>query len=188
MEVLRRLLTGGLGRPPWDLPGRRQDERFLLLVRAGATGDAGGGLSVEGQAQAEAMADALAALGPLPVTVAPERASVETAAALEDRWACPASVEPALAALDLPAGSRWSELGADAQAWRRDVLAAVGALGADGVVVAGPEVVAAVVGAATGDDAVDCAQVRPGSRTTLRLEAGGLRLLRLDQQGASDAR
>ncbi|MBW3612191.1 MAG: hypothetical protein KY438_11825 [Actinobacteria bacterium] len=104
MGVLRRLLTGGLGRPPWDLPGRRQEERFLLLVRAGATGDAGGGLSVEGRAQAEAMADALAALGPLPVTVAPERASVETAAPPPPRgtlrpWTC-ASCAPA-------SGSRW---------------------------------------------------------------------------------
>ncbi len=131
------------------------------------------------------MAESIAALGPLPVVVAPERVSVETAAVLEARWGAPARVESALVARPLPAGIGWSALGAEDQAWRRGVLAAVEALAHDGVVVAGPEVVTALVGAARGDDAVDCALVAPGSRTTLRLGAGGLRLLRLGQLGRS---
>lgn len=186
MTVLRRLLSGGLGRPPWDLPGRRRGERYLVLVRAGASDAPGGSLSPEGRAQAESMAGAVAPLGPLAIVVAPEPASRETAARLEARWTATAREEPALAWPHLPAGSTWSEPRPDEAAWRQDVVAAIYALGDDTVVVAGAEVVAVVVGEATGQDVVSPDQAPAGSRTTLRLGPDGIRLLRLGQREGPD--
>lgn len=183
MKVLRRMLSGGLGRLPWDLPERGRGVRYLVLVRACATEASDGVLSLVGRAQAEVMAGAVAPLGPLAIVVAPERASRETAAVLEERWTAVARQEPALAGRHLPAGSTGSELGPDV-AWRLAVVGAIQALVADTVVVAGAEVVAVVVGEATGQDRLG--EVGPGSRTTLRLGPDGIRLLRLGQRDGPD--
>jgi broad specificity phosphatase PhoE len=183
---LWRLLGGGRGRPAWDLPGRRRGEHFLVVVRAASSGGVDGGLSGEGRAQAEAMAAAVAPLGPLPLLVAPERPSRETAAVLEARWTTTARMAPALAG-HRPGASPASEPTPALGAWRGGVVAALEMLDADTVVVAGGQVVAALVSEATGD-VVDPDRVPPGSRTTLRLGPEGLHLLRFAHQADSGVR
>ena len=126
----------------------------LYLVRHGEAA-AGGGedaappLSDNGRRQAEAMATALAPLGPLPVVTSPLRRTRETAAALEAAWGAAAAVDPAVGEvpsptddlaermtwlaglLPMPMGQWPSHL----QEWRRDVNHALLALDADTVVV-----------------------------------------------------
>lgn len=180
--MLRRLLTGGLGRLPWDFPQRRSGEHYLILVRPGLADDRGDdpGLSDEGRAQARSVAQALTALGPLAVVAAPLRRAVETAAPMAERWRVEPRVEPALA------GFRGDDHDLEGDVWRKRVLGTLGALDTDTVVVAEVAVIDAVVGAATGDGADGAGgahaawpEPQPGSRTTLRVTPQGLQLLRL---------
>lgn len=73
----------------------------LYLVRhgqaaAGWAEDLDPGLSDEGRRQAEAMADELAPLGPLPIVTSPLRRTRETAEPLARRWAVTPRVDPAV--------------------------------------------------------------------------------------------
>jgi broad specificity phosphatase PhoE len=177
--VLRRLLTGGLGRPPWDFPGRRSGERYVVLVRPGLTGAAAEGdpaLSPEGRAQAEELAKSLASLGPLPVVSAPCRRAEETAAPLARRWGVQVSVEPAFG--NSAAADASSDPGEAHDGWRRRVLGTIGALDGDTVVVVDLDVIDAVMVAATGDERGPDASPGPASRTTIRMGDGGFQLLR----------
>ena len=79
----------------------------LILVRHGEPTNAWGevgdpGLSERGRAQAEAVAEELAALGPLPIVVSPTRRTRETAAPLERRWGAAGRVEPAVGEVVIP--------------------------------------------------------------------------------------
>lgn len=164
-RVLRRLLTGGIGQPPWDLPERRSGERYLILVadaeaEASGPGDDDPGLTATGWAQARSLAEAVTALGPMPMSTSPQRRSVETGAPLAEAWGTEPRREPALAA---------SEPG--------PVLDAVFAAGADALMVADPAVVRMVVEAATGEPAPSWTP-GPCSRTTVRLGRSHLQLLR----------
>lgn len=142
------------------------------------------GLSPAGRTQAEAMADALAPLGPLPILVSPLRRARETAAALERRWGVTARVEPAVGEVPSPgddlAGRAawlaslltmpWDEWPDELVAWREGVLDALRAAEEDAVVVTH----FVVVRAATG-----MADFRPDycSRTVLETTATGLRVV-----------
>jgi broad specificity phosphatase PhoE len=126
----------------------------LVLVRHGeaaaswadATADADPGLTDRGRAQAEALADALAPIGPLPIVVSPLRRTRETAAPLEARWGVSARVEPAVGEVPAPAnGDRMAWLAgllttpfgdwpADLRAWRTTLLDALASLAHDTVV------------------------------------------------------
>lgn len=182
--MFRRLLTGGLGRPPWDFPGRRSDERYVVLVCPAAVLDAGNGgdgdpaLSPEGRAQAEALAESLASLGPLPVVAAPLRRAEETAAPVAQRWGVQVHVERALVPPPAPADADHLDLDGGHDGWRRGVLDVIGALGGDTVVVADVEVIDAVIGAAAGDERGPACSPGPASRTTVRLGKSGIQLLR----------
>lgn len=126
----------------------------LVLVRhgeaaAGWGDDPDPGLSERGRAQAEAMASALAPLGPLPVVVSPLRRTRETAAALERVWGVTARVDAAVG--EVPSstddlGERmawlrrllptpWDEWPPELQAWRRSVVSTLAAIEHDAVVV-----------------------------------------------------
>jgi broad specificity phosphatase PhoE len=94
----------------------------LILVRHGEAATPWGGvdpdpgLTDRGRAQAEAMADALAPTGPLPIVVSPLRRTRETAAPLEARWGVTARVEPAVGEVPAPADG-------DRMAWLTHLLA-----------------------------------------------------------------
>src|SRR5204863_69523 len=60
------------------------------------------GLDEAGAAQAEAMAERLAPLGPLPIISSPLRRTRETAMPLERRWRFTARVEPAVGEIPSP--------------------------------------------------------------------------------------
>ncbi len=93
----------------------------LLLVRHGEPTNAWGelgdpGLSERGLAQAEACAEELASLGPLPIVVSPSRRTRETAAPLERQWGVVARIEPAVGEVPIPADVP------DPRAWLEDLL------------------------------------------------------------------
>lgn len=139
----------------------------IVLVRHGEPtaswgdgADTDPGLTPRGRAQAEAMADALAPLGPLPVVVSPLRRTRETAAALEARWGVTARIEPAVGEVPAPVGGdrmEWLALllttpvddwPPELQQWRASVLDALHAMTEDSVVVTHYVAITAAVGVA----------------------------------------
>lgn len=169
----------------------------LFLVRHGkpsvAWGDSGAadpGLDDTGRAQAEAMAGALAPLGPLPVVVSPLRRTRETAAPLGVRWALDPTVEPAVGELRAPAGvadhrswlhevmsSTYPTLGPDLTAFRDRVVGRLHTCAADTVVVTHFIAINAAVGAATADERVVSFAPDHCSVTVLDLVEGRLELV-----------
>lgn len=184
----------------------------IVLVRhghaaAGWTEDPDPGLDEEGRAQAEAMAAALAADGPLSLISSPLRRARATAEPLERLWRCTARIEPRVGEIPSPPGpegepanrgpwlanvmrSRWDDPGADPGllAWRRDLVDALVGLPEDSVLTTHFVAINVAVGAATGDPRVTC--FRPGycSRTVLEAEAGKLALVSLGEEGRTVVR
>jgi broad specificity phosphatase PhoE len=177
----------------------------LLFVRHGAATagfgtDRDPGLGDEGRAEAAAVADRLAPLGPLPILVSPLRRCRETARPLETRWGIEAEVEPAIAEVVAPTadlagraewlrgafGSTWAELEPEPRQWRERLLERVGSIETDTVLVTHFVVVNAVIGAATGDDRVLIERLANGSVTVIATGAGGLELVESGSSGVSE--
>lgn len=169
----------------------------LYLVRhgkaaAGWGDDVDPGLDDVGHAQAEAMADALAPLGPLPVVVSPLRRTRETAAALERRWNAEARIEPAVGEIESPTADltereawlralmqgSWGDA-PDLDPWRRGVVDALLALDEDTVVVSHFVAINVAVGHATKDDRVVCFVPDNCSITAMTNDGGVLRVVEL---------
>jgi broad specificity phosphatase PhoE len=158
----------------------------LYLVRHGrATGGYGAdvdpGLDDLGQAQAAAMAERLASVGPLPIITSPLMRARETAHALEQRWGTVALVEPCIGEIPAPVedlaerhawlqqamGSTYTELGARYRSWRTMVTAFLLHLRDDSVVVTHFVAINAVLGVANDDDRVMSSAIGNGSITVL---------------------
>ena len=158
----------------------------LYLVRHGrATGGYGAatdpGLDEVGQAQAAAMADRLAPLGPLHLIASPLRRARETAEALESRWGTMGIIEPSVGEIPAPVedlaerhawlqqamGSTYTDLGPRYRSWRTMVGAVLLHLHVDTVVVTHFVAINAVLGVATDDDRVMSTPVGNGSVTIL---------------------
>ncbi len=177
----------------------------LYLVRHGqaAAGFAAArdpGLDAVGRRQAEAMAAALAPRGPLALVVSPMRRARETAAALEGAWSTTGRIEPRVAevitpghdSVDLMAQrgvwirrlmqSTWSAEPAALQAWRADVLAALGELTRDCVVVSHFVAINVAVGAATGDDRITVFRPDNCAVTVFDCRDGALELVELGRE------
>jgi len=150
------------------------------------------GLDDTGAAQAEAMAERLAPLGPLPIVTSPLRRTRETAAPLERRWRFTARIEPAVGEIPSPmeapaargewlrgvmAGA-WSAQSEDLKLWRQDVADALLALQRPTVVVTHFVAINVAVGIAEGDDRVIGFTPDHCSVTVLDVEDGALRLVR----------
>lgn len=174
----------------------------LVLVRhgraaAGWDADPDPGLDDVGRAEAEAVADALASIGPLPIVVSPLRRTLETAAPLEARWGVQARVEPRVGEIASPeamslqergawlrqamAGT-WADLGPAYEAWRDDVVDCVRSLPEDTVVVSHFIAMNAVVGRATGDDRVVCFVPRNCCRTIVDSDGTSLTVVDLGEE------
>lgn len=169
----------------------------LYLVRhgkaaAGWGDDLDPGLDETGLAQAEAMADALAPLGPLPLVTSPLRRTRETAAALKRRWQTTARIEPAVGEIESPTtelSEREAWLRAlmqgswrdapDLESWRQGVVEALKALDHDTVVVTHFVAINVVVGHATADDRVVCFVPDNCSVTVVTNDDGELRVSEL---------
>src|SRR5262249_32539564 len=145
-----------------------------------------------GAAQAEAMAERLAALGPLPIITSPLRRTRETAMPLEQRWRFTARIEPAVGEIPSPmedpaargvwlrgvmAGVWFAQVDA-LRAWRQQVIDALTALPRPTVVVTHFVAINVAVGVAERDDRVVGFAPDNCSVTVLDVEDGRLRLVR----------
>jgi broad specificity phosphatase PhoE len=158
----------------------------LYLVRHGrATGGYGAdldpGLDDVGRAQAAAMADRIAPLGPLHLLMSPLQRARETAGALEARWGTMGIVDPSVGEIPAPVedleqrhawlqqamGSTYTDLGPRYRSWRTMVSAVLLHLHVDTVVVTHFVAINAVLGVATGDDRVMSTPIGNGSVTVL---------------------
>ncbi|HLG88434.1 MAG TPA: histidine phosphatase family protein [Alphaproteobacteria bacterium] len=176
----------------------------LHLVRHGQAAarfdaDRDPGLDDTGRRQAEAMADVLLPRRPLPVLVSPLRRTLETAAALERRWGTPAMVEPLIAEIPSPisdlaarglwlreiAQRRWPDLDPVLRRWRHCLLAAIGYIRRDTVLVTHFIPINVVIGHVRGDDRVVCFQPDNCSCTELELEDGRLTITALGREATT---
>ena len=179
----------------------------ITLVRhgqaaAGFGEDHDPGLSEVGRKQAAAAADALEAIGPLPILCSPLRRCRETAQVLADRWGVTPSVDAAVGEIESPtqdlAGrtawlrramqGTWSALGSDHHAWRDRVVARLLALDSDTVVHSHFVAINAAVGAATNDDRMVCFTPDNCSVTVLDSDGSSLSVVSLGGQAVTEVR
>lgn len=165
----------------------------VVLVRhgraaAGWDDDPDPGLDELGAAQARSVADALAALGPLPILTSPLRRCRETAAPLAARWGVDPVIDPAVGEIPspdgIPMGERvewlrsamagtWTDLGPRYTTWRDSVVERVRAISSDTIVFSHFVAINTVVGAALGDDRVLVLRLDNTSRTAVNVEPDG---------------
>src|SRR5437588_1058453 len=157
------------------------------------------GLDAAGAAQAGAMAERLAPLGPLPIVTSPLRRTRETAAPLERHWRVTARIEPAVGEIPSPMedpaargewlrgvmAGVWSAQADELKLWRLDVADALLALQRPTVVVTHFVAINVAVGIAEGDDRVIGFAPDHCSVTVLDVEDGALRLVRRGAQRAT---
>ena len=173
----------------------------LILVRhgeaaAGWAADVDPGLSERGRTQADAMAAALRADGPMPIVVSPLRRTRETAAPLEATWGVEARVDPAVGEIPSPIedlaergswladlfGRTWDELTPDLHAWRDSVLDGLRAIGQDSVVVTHYVAINVAVGTATGSQAFVSYNPDYCSQTVVDVDGDRLSVVRLGDE------
>jgi broad specificity phosphatase PhoE len=171
----------------------------LHLVRhgqaaAGWGADHDPGLDDVGRAQAAAVAESLAPLGPLPIVVSPLRRTLETAGAFGDVWPdVVPRVDAAVGEIPSPTddlasreawlvgvlAGRWADLDDALRGWRRDVVDALLAMRDDTVVVTHFVAINAAVGTATADDRLVCFRPDNCSVTVLEHDGSALRVVEL---------
>ena len=147
------------------------------------------GLDDLGRAQADAVADRLAPIGPLAVITSPLRRAQQTAAPLAARWKTAADIAHAVRELPSPdgvatsersewlrsvLGGRWPALGPRYVQYRDDVVAFLRSLARDTVVFSHFVAINAAIGAAIGDERMVILALDNGSVTTIDADADGL--------------
>jgi broad specificity phosphatase PhoE len=167
------------------------------------------GLDPIGVAQALATATALSSqLQPLPLYTSPMQRCRETAAPLEGQWQRTATIFPEVAEIPsppLPLTSRqewlhaamqgtWQSLQASAPAgspdflaWRRDLLNALLAIRNDSVIFSHYVALNAVIGAASGSNAVVCFRPDHASVTAVETAGSSFRVIELGKQAQTTA-
>ncbi len=157
------------------------------------------GLDEVGRAQAQAIAQELGPLGPLPLVTSPLKRARETAAPFEALWGLQAQVEPDVGEIPSPVADlqvraawlrqalqgRWSDLPPAYQKWRDRVVACLQTLKTTTVVITHFVAINAAVGLATGDDRMVCFAPDHCSCTVLELIDGTLRVVKLGRQRAT---
>ena len=160
---------------------------------AGFDGHPDPGLDDLGRVQADATAQVLAPLGPLPVLSSPLARARETALPLAALWGSDVIIEPRVAEIPSPTddlaeraawlreamAGRWSDLGADLMAWRQALIDCLLALQDDSVVFCHFIAINVAVGAAQDDDRLVVFWPDNGSVTQLRNDGGALSVLEL---------
>jgi broad specificity phosphatase PhoE len=171
---------------------------------AGWGDDVDPGLSDVGLLQANAVADALASIGPQPIVCSPLRRCRETAAELAKRWAVVPVIDAAVGEIASPAdhagldaraawlreamGGTWSALGPEQRAWRQSVIDRVRACAEDTVIHSHFIAINVVVGHALDDDRVVCFMPDNCSWTVLDLDDGELSVVELGRQATTEVR
>lgn len=160
---------------------------------AGFGSHADPGLDEQGVRQAEATAEALASVGPLPVYSSPLARALETAAPLARRWQVEPIIEPRVAEIPSPTEDlaergawlrrimqgRWQDLDQSLQTWRQALVEFLTALDRDAVVFCHFIAINVAVGAARNDDRLVVFPPDYGSVTLLSNDRGALQLLEL---------
>jgi broad specificity phosphatase PhoE len=169
----------------------------LRLVRhgraaAGLDHDRDPGLDDLGRAQAEAVALAIAPLGPLPIVCSPMRRTRETAEPLATAWGVEPLIDAAVGEILTPAGVEmgergawlrraversWSDLGQPHESWRSGVVDRLLAITVDTVIVSHFVAINVAIGAAVGDNRVVFAHLDNCSVTVIDVVDGTLRLV-----------
>lgn len=149
-----------------------------------------------GRVQARAVADSLAARGPLALVASPLRRTRETAAPLEAAWGVAARIEPRIREIpspdpDLPARAawlraimsrNWTDMEVGVRAWRDGILACIREARNDTVFVTHFMVINVLVGHATGLDNVLVCHPDNGSCTEFDNVGGQLRLIAMGRE------
>ena len=168
----------------------------LILVRhgeaaSGWTDDANPGLSELGAQQARDVADRLVTIGPRRILTSPLLRCRETAAPLAEKWGVAPVVTARVGEIQAPdhdvatrgpwlrevLAKRWTELPADQQQWRADVLACLLEQPDDCVIFTHFVAINAALGSATADGRVVCRTVANCSTTFLDSDGESLTLV-----------
>jgi broad specificity phosphatase PhoE len=127
------------------------------------------GLDELGRSQAEAVAQTLKALGPLPILSSPLARTQQTAIPLAKFWAATTEIEPAVAEIPSPKGmtlegrvawlrklmaGSWRDVSPELASWREHCIGAVTAIPRDTVIFSHYVAINVIAGAALGDDRV----------------------------------
>jgi broad specificity phosphatase PhoE len=155
------------------------------------------GLDAIGHSQAEAIAQKLASLGPLPILSSPLRRTRETAAPLAKLWNVEPVIEKAVAEIRSPWGmtldgrvawlrmlmaGSWRDVPRDLAEWREDCVASVTEVSRDTVVFSHYVAINVIVGAATGDHRVVVFSPDNCSVTSFETDGQSLRLIEKGQE------
>jgi broad specificity phosphatase PhoE len=169
----------------------------IRMVRHGRA-EAGFGESMDpaldalGREQAEAVAQRLSGIGPVPILSSPLRRTRETAAPLAKLWKREPAIEVAVAEIPSPKGmtleervtwlrklmgGSWHDASRDLAMWREDCIATVAAIPADTVIFSHYVAINVIAGAATSDDRVVVFSPDNCSVTVFETDGQTLRLI-----------
>jgi broad specificity phosphatase PhoE len=162
----------------------------IYLVRHGRAASSWGfekdpGLDEVGRAQAQAAAQKLAPLGPLPIFSSPRARARETAMPLAKIWRREPAIEERVGEIRFPSetpadrvrwlkevmADQWPNLDRDLQQWRQEVIEALLSIKTDAIVFTHFIAINAAVGFVTGDDRV--VSFRPDNASITVLETDG---------------
>lgn len=150
------------------------------------------GLDALGHSQAEAVAEELAAIGPIALLSSPLKRTRETSEPLAKRWQRPVPIEPAVAEIPSPSGlglaeraewlrgfmgGSWRDASRDLAQWREEAIAALAAIKDDTVIFTHFILINVAAGAAEGDDRVILFRPDNCSVTILDVDNGRLALV-----------
>jgi broad specificity phosphatase PhoE len=150
------------------------------------------GLDETGRSQAEAVAEKLKPLGPLPILSSPLARTQQTSAPLARTWRGVVDIEPAVAEIPSPKGmtlegrvawlrklmaGSWREASPELAAWREHCIATVTAIKQDTVIFSHYVAINVIAGAATGDDRVVVFSPDNCSVTVFETDGTKLRLI-----------
>jgi broad specificity phosphatase PhoE len=154
------------------------------------------GLDALGRSQAEAVAEKLKALGPLPILSSPLARTQQTAAPLAKLWSRTPLIEDAVAEIPSPKGmtlegrvawlrklmaGSWRESSPDLASWRVHCIATVAAISSDTVIFSHYVAINVIMGAATGDDRV--VAFSPDNCSVTVFETDGAKLTLVEKGG-----
>ncbi len=172
----------------------------IYLVRhgkaeAGFSGAMDPGLDALGRAQAEAVAQKLKGIGPLPILSSPLARTQQTAAPLAKLWSKTPVIEEAVAEIPSPQGmsleervvwlrnlmaGSWRDVSPELAAWREHCIATVTAIAQDTAIFSHYVAINVIMGAAMKDDRV--VVFSPDNCSVTVFETDG-KLLRLIEKG-----
>jgi broad specificity phosphatase PhoE len=177
--------------------------RIYLIRHGKAEAGFGGamdpGLDALGLAQAEAVAQTLKSLGPLPILSSPLARTQQTAAPLAKVWGATPIIEPAVAEIPSPEGmgldarvvwlrklmgGSWRDVTPDLAQWREHCITTVETIAQDTVIFSHYVAINVLMGAATGDDRVVVFSPDNCSVTVFEADGQSLRLIEKGEEAS----